>query len=56
MFIHHPHFNWEMLENQARIMEIPHYLYRYCQENAVVINLNMLQRTNDHNFKHDSKR
>lgn len=45
MFIHHPHCNREMIENQARIVEIPHYLYQYCQENAVVINLNMLQRT-----------
>lgn len=45
MFIHHPHCNWEMIKNQARIMEIPHYLYQYCQDNAVVINLNTSQRT-----------
>jgi len=45
MFIHHPHCNWKMMENKARIMEIPHYLHQYCQENAVVINFNMLERT-----------
>lgn len=45
MFIHQPHCNREIIENQARIMETPHYLYQHCQENAVVINLNMLQRT-----------
>lgn len=50
MFIHHRQCNWEMIEIQARIMEIPHYLHQYCQESAVVINLNTLQK-NDHYFK-----
>lgn len=48
--IHHPHIGtgkwWKKKKKkkQDRIMEIPHYLYWYCQENVVVINFSMLQK------------
>lgn len=47
--IHHPHVatgKWwkKKKKKQDRIMEIPHYLYWYCQENVVVINFSMLQK------------